>query len=69
VLDGQDGAHCTRASVRQAIALVPQDPALFHRTIADNLGYDAAALSASPICEAARRARLDGLIQALAQGI
>jgi ATP-binding cassette subfamily B protein len=68
LLDGQDVADCTRASVRQAIALVPQDPALFHRTIADNLAYGATALSAPQIHEAARRARLDGMIQALSKG-
>jgi ATP-binding cassette subfamily B protein len=68
VIDGQDVASCTRASVRQAIALVPQDPALFHRTIADNLAYGAPNSSPAQIREAARRARLDQMIGTLPEG-
>jgi len=36
LIDGQNIADVTQESLRRAIALVPQDPALFHRTIADN---------------------------------
>jgi ATP-binding cassette subfamily B protein len=68
LIDGQDVAHCTRASIRQAIALVPQDPALFHRTIADNLAYGAGTSTRAQIHEAARRARLDTLIHSLPKG-
>ena len=68
LLDGQDVAACTRASVRQAIALVPQDPALFHRTIADNLAYGAPNSTRGQIHEAARRARLDAMIHGLPNG-
>jgi len=68
LIDGQDIAGCTRASVRQAIALVPQDPALFHRTIADNLAYGAPNSTRGQIHEAARRARLDAMIANLAHG-
>jgi ATP-binding cassette subfamily B protein len=68
LLDGQDLAACTRASVRQAIALVPQDPALFHRTIADNIAYGASDASTSQILEAAKRARLGAMIDGLPRG-
>jgi ATP-binding cassette subfamily B protein len=68
LIDGQDVAHCTRASIRRAIALVPQDPALFHRTIADNLAYGAETSTRAQIHEAARRARLDTLIHSLPKG-
>jgi ATP-binding cassette subfamily B protein len=68
LIDGQDVARCTRASIRRAIALVPQDPALFHRTIADNLAYGAGTSAQAQIHEAARRARLDTLIQGLPMG-
>ena len=32
-IDGQDVRDMTQASLRQSIALVPQDPALFHRSL------------------------------------
>ena len=32
LIDGQDVANVTQGSLRRAIAVVPQDPALFHRT-------------------------------------
>jgi ATP-binding cassette subfamily B protein len=68
LIDGQDVAQCTRASVRQAIALVPQDPALFHRTIADNLAYGAPGSTRAQIQDAAMRARLDAMIANLPAG-
>ena len=39
LIDGQDIAACTQASVRRAISYVPQDPQMLHRTIADNIWY------------------------------
>jgi ATP-binding cassette, subfamily B, bacterial len=39
LIDGQDIATCTQASVRQAISYVPQDPQMLHRTIAENIWY------------------------------
>ena len=33
LIDGQDISHVTQESLRRAIAVVPQDPALFHRSI------------------------------------
>lgn len=68
LIDGQDIGSCTRASVRRAIALVPQDPSLFHRTIADNLAYGAPNATGTQIHDAARRARLDGMIHGLPLG-
>src|SRR6202041_676539 len=62
LIDGQDLAACTRASVRQSIALVPQAPALFHRTIADNIAYGAPGSSRPEVEAAADRARLDHMI-------
>ncbi|TSC57966.1 MAG: ATP-binding cassette, subfamily B, bacterial [Candidatus Peregrinibacteria bacterium Greene0416_19] len=38
-IDGQDIATVTQESLRTAIAMVPQDPILFHRTIAENIAY------------------------------
>lgn len=38
-IDGQDIAHVTQESLRQAIGLVPQEAALFHRSLAENISY------------------------------
>jgi len=37
--DGTDVTKVTNTAVRKAVALVPQDPALFNRTIAENISY------------------------------
>lgn len=37
LIDGQDIAGVTLESLRRAIAVVPQDPALFHRSLAENI--------------------------------
>ena len=39
LIDGQDIAQVRQGALRRAIAVVPQDPALFHRSIAENIGY------------------------------
>jgi ATP-binding cassette subfamily B protein len=39
LIDGQDIAQATQGSLRRAIAVVPQEPALFHRSIAENIAY------------------------------
>lgn len=67
-IDGQDVRAVTQASLRARIALVPQDPALFHRTIAENIGYARPQASKDEIIAAARRARAHGFIEALPQG-
>ncbi len=38
-IDDQDIAQVTQESVRDAIALIPQDPGLFHRTLYENIAY------------------------------
>src|SRR5215469_14315996 len=39
LIDGVNIADVTQASLRRSIAVVPQDPALFHRSIAENIAY------------------------------
>jgi ATP-binding cassette subfamily B protein len=39
LIDGQDISEVTQQSLRKNISMVPQDPVLFHRTLADNIGY------------------------------
>ncbi|MDB5470303.1 MAG: multidrug transporter ATP-binding protein [Caulobacter sp.] len=67
-IDGQDVATVTQGSLRRSIAVVPQDPALFHRTIAENIAYGAPGATLGDVREAARRARADGFIADLPKG-
>ncbi|MFW6412641.1 MAG: ABC transporter ATP-binding protein [Oceanicaulis sp.] len=68
LIDGQDVRAVTQASLRAAIALVPQDPALFHRTIAENIAYARPGASRGEIVEAAKRARAHDFIERLPEG-
>ncbi len=38
-IDGQDIADVTQDSLRRAIAVIPQDTALFHRSLMENIRY------------------------------
>jgi len=66
-IDGQDIRSVTQASLRQAVALVPQDPALFHRTIAENIAYARPTASRAEVEAAAVRANAHDFIQRLPQ--
>jgi ABC-type multidrug transport system fused ATPase/permease subunit len=39
LIDGQNIKNVTQNSLRENISLVPQDPALFHRTLMENIRY------------------------------
>ena len=68
LIDGQDIARVTQGSLRRAIAVVPQDPALFHRSIAENIAYGRPGATEEQIHLAARRARAHEFIQRLPNG-
>lgn len=68
LIDGVDIADVTQASLRRAIAVVPQDPALFHRSIAENIAYARPGATKDEIVLAARRARAHDFIAALPKG-
>ena len=68
LIDGVDIATVSQASLRRQIAVVPQDPALFHRTIADNIAYGRPDASPESITLAARRARAHDFIIRLPKG-
>jgi ATP-binding cassette subfamily B protein len=68
LIDGQDIAHVRQRDLRRAIAVVPQDPALFHRSIAENIGYARPDATPDEIALAARRARAHDFISALPKG-
>ncbi len=68
LIDGQDIAHVTQQSLRRQIALVPQEPMLFHRTLAENIAYGQPDAPREAIEEAARLANADGFITQLPDG-
>jgi len=67
-IDGQDIAAVTQASLRRAIAVVPQEPLLFHRSLAENIAYARPEASAEEIRHAAALANADRFIRALPDG-
>lgn len=68
LIDGQDISGVTQESLRKNIALVPQDPILFHRTLIDNIRYGRPDATDEEVKEAARRAHCDEFIQLLPEG-
>lgn len=56
VIDGQDTAFVTQESLRAQLALVPQEPILFHRTLAENIAYGRPDAAMAEIENAARLA-------------
>ncbi len=69
LIDGQDIAKVTQGSLRQNISLVPQDPVLFHRTLADNIGYGKPNTTLAQIKKAAKLAHCDEFIKNLPYGL
>ena len=67
-IDGQDIATVTHDSLRRAIAIVPQEPVLFHRTVAENIGYARPDAPREDIERAARLAHAHTFIEALPDG-
>jgi len=68
LIDGQEIAHVTLASLRANIALVTQEPFLFDETIADNIGYGRRDASRAEIVDAACAAAADHFITELPHG-
>ena len=68
LVDGQDIATGSRDSLRGAIALVPQDPILFHRTLAQNIAYARPEATLDDIRTAARQAHIEEFIESLPLG-
>ncbi|MBR0754703.1 ABC transporter ATP-binding protein [Bradyrhizobium jicamae] len=65
LIDGQDIAHATQQSLRSQIAIVQQDPILFHRTLAENIAYGRPGASMAAIEQAARLANAHDFIMRL----
>lgn len=68
LIDGQDIANVTLESLRSQIALIPQDPMLFHRTLRENISYGKPEATEAEIIAAAKLAHCDEFISALPAG-
>ena len=68
LIDGQDVAKATQQSLRSQIAIVQQDPILFHRSLAENIAYARPGASMAAIEQAARLANAHDFILRLPKG-
>jgi len=62
LIDGQDIATVTQASLREAVAMVSQDTSLLHRSIRDNIAYGRPDATDEEVVRAARLAHADRFI-------
>jgi len=67
-IDGVDIRDVEQASLRRQIAIVQQDPVLFHRSLAENIAYGRPEATRDEIIEAAKLANAHQFIQALPKG-
>jgi ATP-binding cassette subfamily B multidrug efflux pump len=63
LIDGQNIAEVTQASLRRQIGMVTQDTSLLHRSIRDNIRYGRPDASEEEVIDAARRAHADTFIR------
>ena len=68
LLDGVDIREYKLTDLRNQFSLVPQDPVLFSRTIAENIAYASADAGENDIIEAAKAANAHAFIMRLPEG-
>ena len=68
LIDGHDIASVTQASLRAQIAIVQQEPILFHRSLAENIAYGKPGATQDEIARAARLANAHDFIATLPKG-
>ena len=68
LIDGQDIALVTQRSLRGSIALIPQDPSLFYRSLRDNIRYGRPHATDEDVVIAARHAHADKFIEKMPEG-
>ncbi len=67
-IDKQDISKVTQDSLRDAIAFVPQEPILFHRTLMENIRYGWRDATDEQVVEAAKKAHCHEFISRLPDG-
>ncbi|WP_228837957.1 ABC transporter ATP-binding protein [Nocardia amamiensis] len=68
-IGGQDIARLRQADLRSLIAYVPQDPAMFHRTLSENIRFARPDATDEEILRAAEAAHVTEFADALPQGM
>ena len=67
-IDGHNIKEVTQESLRRAIAIVPQEPVLFHRTLRENIAYSRPDASLAEVEEVAKKAYAHEFIINLEKG-
>jgi ATP-binding cassette subfamily B protein len=68
LIDGQNIAHITQDDLRKSMTYVPQEPLLFHRTLAENISYGKLDATKEEIIKVAKMAHADEFIKTLPNG-
>lgn len=68
LIDGQNIANVLQDSLRQHIAVIPQDTMLFHRTLRDNIKYGKPSATEEELIEASKKAHIHEFIMTLPEG-
>jgi ATP-binding cassette, subfamily B, bacterial len=68
LIGGQDITRLRQADLRGLIAYVPQDPAMFHRTLRDNIAFARPGATDAEIRQAAEAAHVTEFVDALPDG-
>jgi ATP-binding cassette subfamily B protein len=67
-IDGQDIRDVTQDSLRKAVAIIPQDPSLFHRSLMENIRYSCMEATDQEVMQAAKNAHAHEFITKMPQG-
>lgn len=68
LIDGQDIKKVSQGSLRSQIAMIPQDPLLFHRTLLENIRYGRLDATDEEVRECAKRAHCSEFIAKQKEG-
>lgn len=68
LIDEQNIANITQDSLRAQIAMIPQDPSLFHRSLMENIRYGRLDASDEEVLQAAKLAHCHEFIEKLDEG-
>ncbi len=68
LIDGQDIKTVTQDSLREQIALIPQDTTLFHRNLMENIRYGKLTASDAEVIEASKKAHCHEFIEYMEHG-
>lgn len=68
LIDDQEIAKVAQDSVREQIAMIPQDPTLFHRTLMENIRYGRLTATDEEVINAAKLAHCHEFIEKLDEG-